>query len=121
MDNINKETEEITVIISFESSLAEKIKCKYGDRIEDIIINFASKINENHSSFIILYSGTIFSEEDLQKTFLQKMSKDDIERKNMNILIYRKTPTIHQENDIINIILIINSKDSIIIKGKNKN
>ena len=118
MDNINKETEEITLIISFESSLAEKIKCKFGDKIEDIIINFASKINENHSSFIILYSGTLFNKEDLQKTFLQKMSKDDIERKNMNILIYRKSPTIHQENDVINIILIINSKDSIIIKGK---
>lgn len=120
MDLLKKETEELTLIISYESSLAEKIKCKFGDKIEDIIINFAMKINENHSKFLILYNGTILKAEDLKKTFSQKMNNDDIERKNMNILIYKNNPTIRQENDIINIILIIDSKDSIIIKGQKK-
>ena len=87
MDLIKKETEELTLIISYESSTAEKIKCKFGDKIEDIITNFASKINENHSSFLILYNGTILKTEDLKKTFLQKMNNDDKESKNMNILI----------------------------------
>ena len=54
MEFIKKETEELTLIISYESSIAEKIKCKFGDKIEDIITNFASKINENNSSFLIL-------------------------------------------------------------------
>ena len=118
MEFIKKETEELTLIISYESSIAEKIKCKFGDKIEDIITNFASKINENHSSFLILYNGAILKSEDLKRTFLQKMNKNDIERKNMNILIYKRNPTVRQNNDIINIILIIDSKDSIIIKGQ---
>ena len=84
MEFIKKETEELTLIISYESSIAEKIKCKFGDKIEDIITNFASKINENHSSFLILYNGAILKSEDLKRTFLQKMNKNDIERKNMN-------------------------------------
>ena len=118
MEFIKKETEELTLIISYESSIAEKIKCKFGDKIEDIITNFASKINENNSSFLILYNGAILKSEDLKRTFLQKMNKNDIERKNMNILIYKRNPTVRQNNDIINIILIIDSKDSIIIKGQ---
>ena len=118
MEFIKKETEELTLIISYESSIAEKIKCKFVDKIEDIITNFASKINENNSSFLILYNGAILKSEDLKRTFLQKMNKNDIERKNMNILIYKRNPTVRQNNDIINIILIIDSKDSIIIKGQ---
>ena len=126
MKLLNLETEEISLIISYESQKVETLKCKMNDKIENILTGFASKINVEYSSLFVLYSGKIIQGNDLKKTFFQVMNGHDKKEKSMNILVYRKIldDTVISEQrdlDIINIILIIDSKNIIVIKDRKEN
>ena len=109
MELLKIESEEISVIISYESQKVETLKCKMNDKIENILTGFASKINVEYSSLFVLYSGKIIQGNDLKKTFFQVMNGHDKKEKSMNILVYRKIldDTVISEQrdlDIINII-----------------
>ena len=126
MELLKIESEEISVIISYESQKVETFKCKMNDKLENFVTRFASKINVEYSSLFVLYSGKILNDNDLKKTFFQVMNSHDKKEKSMNMLVYRKisNDTViseQRENDIINIILIIDSKNILVLKGKKEN
>ena len=57
MELLKIESEEISVIISYESQKVETFKCKMNDKLENFVTRFASKINVEYSSLFVLYSG----------------------------------------------------------------
>ena len=118
MELLNKESDEIILIIIYESQNINVIKCKAGDKIKDILIAFASNINLDYSSLLILYSGKTLGNDDLNQTFFFIMNLEDKKSQVVNLLIYRKYPDIFQEKNDINIILIIDSKNVFVLKGK---
>ena len=118
MDFLNLETEQFDLIISYESQKVEKLKCKMNDKIEDILNEFATKVNADFSQFLILYGGKTLDDKDLKNTFFQTMSDQEKKEKTMNILIYTKSPNLISGNNFITIILIINSRNIRELKGK---
>ena len=122
-------SEELTLLISYESQKIETIKCRMNDRIGDILKKFAPQINEEFSNLTILYGGNIIKGDDLKKNFSQIINSFDKIEKTMNLLIYRKDLKVSKKKtlidtnqgtniDEINIILIIDSKSPFIMKGK---
>ena len=63
------------------------ILCKKEEIMKDIFKKFATKINSNENNFYFLYGGKQINE---QLTFNQQAKKIDLERKQMNILVYDK-------------------------------
>ena len=119
-------SEELTLLISFESQKIETIKCKAKDKIADILHKFASQINEGFSNLTILYGGNIIKGDDLKKNFSEIINSFDKLEKTMNLLIYRKDLKVSKKRtvidtnqrtnvDDINIILIIDSKSPFIM------
>ena len=118
MEFLNIESDEINLIISYESQNVEKLKCKASNKMEDILSAFAQKKNADYSSFLILYSGKELQGSDLKKTIFQTMTKIDKEQKTMNLLIYSKNSVPLSRQNFIKIILIINSRDVYELHGK---
>ena len=54
-------SDEIEIIISYESQAIEILHCNLEDKIEDILLKFASKKNLKDCSFLTLYGGNIIS------------------------------------------------------------
>ena len=118
MEFLNKESDEIILIIIYESQNINVIKCKADDKIKDILIAFAANINLDYSSLLILYTGKTLGNDDLNQTFFFIMNLEDKKSQVVNLLIYRKFPNVFQEKNDINVILIIDSKNVFVLKGK---
>ena len=118
MKKLNLDSDEITLIISFESQKVETFKCKKNDTLIDILKKFATKMNEDYNTFIILYSGKSIQKKDFTQTFDEFMSLTDKKARKMNILIYKKNQSILHVKETITIILIINLENPIVMKGK---
>ena len=131
MKSLNPIEDKISLNIIYESQKVESSECSINDKIEKILISFAKKNNIEYSSLYILYNGTIFQNDSFKKTFFEIINTFDKKEKSMNILVYRTTnDTNHikpkQENNnmmknmknMINIILIIDSKNPLILQGK---
>ena len=118
MKNLNVNFNEITLIISFESQKVQTLKCKKNDTLLDILKKFATKMNEDYNSFLILYSGKVIEKKDFNQTFDQFMCAQDKKSGKMNILIYKKNQSILPVKEEITIILIINLEYPIVMKGK---
>ena len=127
MDSLNPKKEKITLNIIYESQKVESLECDINDKIEKILISFAKKKNIEYSSLYILYNGSIIQKDCLKKSFLETMNNFDKKEKSMNILIYRNSTDIShikpkQKNEnnknMINIILIIDSKNPLVLQGK---
>ena len=118
MKNLNVNFNEITLIISFESQKVQTLKCKKNDTLLDILKKFATKMNEDYNSFLILYSGKIIEKKNLNQTFDKFMSSHDKKSGKMSILIYKKNQSILSVKDEITIILIINLETPFVMKGK---
>ena len=67
MKNLNVNFNEITLIISFESQKVQTLKCKKNDTLLDILKKFATKMNEDYNSFLILYSGKVIEKKDFKQ------------------------------------------------------
>ena len=115
---LNIKTEQINLIISYESQQIKRLKCKMTDKIKDILSKFGEREKVDYSSFLILYSGKAIQGPDLEKTFSQIITKNDKEQKTMNILIYSNNPVLISGQNFIKIILIINSKEVFELQGK---
>ena len=117
MDQANNESDEFILCINYESK-KENINCKMSDIINNTLNKFALKINQDISSFVILYSGKNLSNEYLNLPFSRVISKLDKKTKLMNILIIKQSnSTIIAQNNI-NIKLKINTTDIITLQGK---
>ena len=128
VDLLNPIEDKISLNIIYESQKVESLECNINDKIEEILISFAKKNNIEYSSLYFLYNGKIFQKNSFKKSFFEIMSNFDKKEKSMNILIYRNTTTAannikpKQENinieKMINIILIIDSKNPFVLQGK---
>ena len=112
-------SEEITLLISYESQKVENWKCKIDDKVGDILKQYASQIHEDFSKLYILYGGKALQGADLEKSFSSIISSFDKLEKTMNILIYLKIAS-RKKTDLgdIKVILIIDSKSPFIMQGK---
>ena len=121
--------DKISLNIIYESQKVESLECNINDKIEKILILFANKNNIDYSSLYILYNGEVFQKDSLKKTFFEIINNFDKKEKSMNILIYRITTTDtkhikpnlennNTEKNIINIILIIDSRNPLVLQGK---
>ena len=119
--------DKISLNIIYESQKVESSECDINDKIEKILISFAKKKNIDYSSLYILYNGEVFQKDSLKKTFFEIINSFDKKEKSMNILIYRNSTDINDikpkpknvnNKNMINIILIIDSKNPLVLQGK---
>ena len=108
-------SEEITVIITFESQQAETFTRKLSDKIKDTLKLFASKLNKSFLDLLFLYSGNKLEISDMEKTFEQIMNSQAKEDGQMHIIAYESL--VHQGN-IIKIIFIFEFAQIFKIEGE---
>ena len=122
--------EKISLNIIYESQKVETLECNINEKMEKILISFAKKNNVEYSLLSIIYNGALLQKDSLKKSFFEVMNAFDTKEKSMSILIYRATTTTTNINNIkrepekintqnmINIILIIDSKNPLVLQGK---
>ena len=102
--------DEITLILFYNSQIVKTLKCNKHDKLEKVFRNFASQIGEFFNSLIFLYSGDKIT--DFTKTFNQTINELDKAEKKMNILVYNMNRSlIYSNQNYINFIFLLNSKD----------
>ena len=114
-------SDEIDIIISYESQAFEILKCNLEDKMEDVLNKFAAKKSLPKSfSFLTLYGGRAFTNDDQKKTISQLISSQDKFDRKMNLLLYNSNNNItsSQNNSNINIILMIDPKKIFVLQGK---
>ena len=130
MDALISLEEKISLNIIYESQKVETLECNINEKMEKILISFARKNNVEYSLLSIIYNGAHLQKDSLKKSFFEVMNAFDRKEKSMSILIYRTTSTTTNINNIkrepekintqnmINIILIIDSKNPLVLQGK---
>ena len=112
-------SDEINVIISYESQAFEILKFHLEDKMEDILNEFATKKNLPNSNFLILYGGRSLTNDDKKKTISQIISSQDKFDGKMSLLLYGKNNISNsQNNSNINIVLMIDPKKIFVLQGK---
>ena len=114
-------TNQITVIINYKSEIRDSLKCDENERTEIILGKLCSKNKLQLNSLYFLYDGKIVTDDDYKKPIKEIISKIDQQRKIMYILSYQKDVQDYSEepyNDDINLMLMLDSKEEIKIKGK---
>ena len=86
MNNLKSNTEDISLILIYESQQVDTMKCNNNSLMEDILKNYALHKKEELTSLIFIYEGEKI--ENLKQSFFLIMSEDDKKRREMNILIY---------------------------------
>ena len=86
---MKSEPEKLNLIITYESQDYEPIECNFGDTVEKILKEFASKQNLEVPSFKVQYGGNYIYGEDMKKMFSEIMNSCDKKEKQMNILVYK--------------------------------
>ena len=97
MNELNSKSEEINIIITYESQQVSAIKCSKDTVMEDILKNFALQMNLELTSLIFLYGGDTIG--NLKLSFFQLMSEEDKKIKEMNILAYNITKSMIQNQN----------------------
>ena len=111
-------SDEIEIIISYESQAIEILHCNLEDKIEDILLKFASKKNLKDCSFLTLYGGNIISEKDSKKTISEIINTRDKFDKKMSMLLYRQNNySSTTKNKNINIVLMIDPQKIFVLQG----
>ena len=117
VENLNLDSEEINIILTYESQQITAIKCKNDSILEDILKNYTLQMNVEITSLLFLYVGQRI--ENVKQTFFQLMTDHDKKIKQMNILCYSINKSIIQQqqnkNDYINIIFRLESVNNITI------
>ena len=100
------------ITVTFNSAKFQKqdIPCKLNDKLETVIIKYASKINKDPKSLVFLYNAKKIEKKDFKKDLNEIITKRDKEQKKMTISVLEK------ENFIINNTTVIdisnNNKES---------
>ena len=84
---------EIELIISYESQAIEILYCNLEDKLDDVLLKFATKKNLKDCSFLALYGGNVVSENNSKKTISEIINTRDKFDKKMSMLLYRQNPS----------------------------
>ncbi len=115
-----KPKNQITVKIDFGAD-EKTIICNENEKTELILGKFCSENKLQLTSVYFLYYGKIVTDDDYKKPIKEIISKIDQQRKIMDILSYQNDVQDYSEepyNDDINLMLMLDSKEEIKIKGK---
>ena len=102
-------SEEITVILNYESQRVSVIKCKNDIVMENILMDFALQIKVEFTSLMFLHGGERIS--NFKQTFYQLMTEEDKNIKEINILVYKINKSLIQQSIQPNFINIIFRKE----------
>ena len=116
MNNLKSNTEDISLILIYESQQVDTMKCNNNSLMEDILKNYALHKKEELTSLIFIYEGEKI--ENLKQSFFLIMSEDDKKRREMNILIYNINKSKFQGKKQPNYINIIFRLESAIVIKK---
>ena len=109
---------EIELIISYESQAIEILYCNLEDKLDDVLLKFATKKNLKDCSFLALYGGNVVSENNSKKTISEIINTRDKYDKKMSMLLYRQNPSSdNQKNKNINIVLMIDPQKIFVLQG----
>ena len=109
---------EIELIISYESQAIEILYCNLEDKLDDVLLKFATKKNLKDCSFLALYGGNVVSENNSKKTISEIINTRDKFDKKMSMLLYRQNPSSdNQKNKNINIVLMIDPQKIFVLQG----
>ena len=114
-------TNQITVFINYKSEIRDSFKCDGNEKTEIILGKFCSKNKLELDSIYFLYDGKIVTDDDYKRLIKEIISIIDQQRKIMNILSYQKEVqdySVEPYNDDINLMLMLDSKEEMKIKGK---
>ena len=109
---------EIELIISYESQAIEILYCNLEDKLDDVLLKFATKKNLKDCSFLALYGGNVVSENNSKKTISEIINTRDKFDKKMSMLLYRQNPASdNPKNKNINIVLMIDPQKIFVLQG----
>ena len=106
---LNLLSEEIKVILNFESQQVSVILCKNDIVMENILMDFALQIKVEFTSLMFLHGGERIS--NFKQTFYQCMNEEDKKLKEINILVYKINKSLIQQSIQPNFINIIFRKE----------
>ena len=121
MIDLYLKSEEITLVIIYESQKINALKCNNNSILEDILKNYALQMQIELSSLFFLYGGKRI--ENIKDSIFLLMTEEDKKRKEIEILAYNINKSLileQSQQNYINIIFSFStvSKDNILINIK---
>ena len=116
---MNNHSESDKIIINFIYQCSENIKIEtdINNKLETAINELCSRLNIDKISIFFLYNGNSLNPDDFDKSISSIISSNDMQINKMIILVYKIDPELIQSDDI-SIMLIIDSRNLYIYKGK---
>ena len=120
---IQKNMNDVIVKFIYQSSQIFESKYKINEKMETIIHEFSSKINENVNSLVFISDGRQLKEDCYKKALHEIMNFVNIEEKRITILVFKmdkESKNYLADKDNINIIILIGYKKLLRLRGTKK-